>query len=215
MTTRVDQGRPWRGLSPAQRQQARRRRLLDAGLELFGTVGYAGTSLTGLCAEGGVSPRHFYDIHPGREQLLGELYLEIAADVGRQVQAAVAAAPLTVAGQIESGLAAVVAAVTDDPRRARVLLVEIVGVSPELDAMRRVAVRRFSAVLAEAHARLVVAGAVSPRAFGAVSIGLVGAVNELLTDWLLKDPRPPASSVLPPLTLILTAVFEFGQGVEV
>jgi AcrR family transcriptional regulator len=205
--TSLDTGRPWRGLSPIERREARRRRLLDAGLELFGTLGYAATSLTALCAEGGVSPRHFYEIHPGREQLLAELYGEIATDVGRRVRAAQASAPLTVEGQITDGLVAVVSALTADPRRARVLLVEIVGVSPTLDAIRRESIRRFAAVIAEAHQRLAVAGVVPQRAFGPLAIGLVGAINELLTDWLLKDPRPDVDTVLPPMTEILTAVF--------
>jgi AcrR family transcriptional regulator len=203
----VDQGRPWRGLSPVERRQARHHRLLDAGLELFGTLGYSATSLTALCAEGGVSPRHFYEIHPGREQLLAELYDEIARDLIRRVRAAQAVAPLTVPAQVEATLGAVVSGLTDDPRRARVLLLEIVGVSPAMDTIRLEAVRRFAAVLGDAHGRLVAVGVVPAREFEALAIGLVGAINELLTDWLLKDPRPAATSVLPALAPLLVAVF--------
>ncbi len=204
----VEQGRTWRGLSPVERREARRQRLLGAGLELFGTLGYAATSLTALCSTGGVSPRHFYEIHPGREELLAELYGGIAGDVGRRVRAAQATAPLTVEGQITGGLVAVVAALAEDPRRARVLLVEVVGVSPALDAIRREQIRRLAAIITEAHLRLVAAEVVPAREFGPLAIGLVGAINELLTDWLLKEPRPAVTTVLPPLTQILTAVFE-------
>ena len=204
----VEKGRPWRGLSPVERREARRRRLLEAALELFGTTGYAGTSLTALCSLAGVSPRHFYDIHPGREQLLAELYDEIAADIVGRLRRAQAAAPQNVQDQVHAGLEAVVSALADDPRRARVLLVEIVGVSGPLDALRRQWVRRFSEVICQSHTRLVTGAGLPPRDVAAVAVGLVGAINELLTDWLLTDPRPEASSVLPPLSLILTAVFE-------
>jgi AcrR family transcriptional regulator len=182
--------------------------LLDAGLHLFGTLGYSATSLTALCAEGGVSPRHFYDIHPGREQLLAELYDEIASEVGRAVRAAQLAAPLTVEAQISRGLEAAVSLLTHNPCRARVLVVEIVGVSPALDEVRREGIRRFAGVITESHTRLVLGGVIPPREFGALAIGLVGAIKELLTDWLLRDPRPDAGTLLPPLVQILTAVFE-------
>ena len=46
------QGRPWRGQSPQERRDSRRRRLLDAALDLFGTTGYPATSLTALWALG-------------------------------------------------------------------------------------------------------------------------------------------------------------------
>ena len=204
----VLEGRPWRGQSPLERREARRERLLAAALELFGTLGYAATSLTALCAEGGVSPRHFYEIHPGREQLLGELYDRIAGDVVRRVRAAQATAPLTVEGQTAQSLQAVVTAVADDPRRARVLLLEVVGVSAAQDLQRREAVQAFAAALSAGHDRLATAGAVRAREFGPLAMGLVGAISELLTDWLLKDPRPDVQTVLPPLQEILTAVYE-------
>lgn len=82
------QGRPWRGKSPQERRDARRRRLLDAALELFGTTGYAATSVTTLCARAGVSPRHFYELYAGREQLLADLYDEIVRETARRVQSA-------------------------------------------------------------------------------------------------------------------------------
>lgn len=201
-------GRPWRGLSPDQRREGRRRRLLDAGLALFGTEGYAATSLTALCAAAGVSPRHFYELHPGREQLLAELYTEIADELDLAVRRAHELAPLTVAGQVDSGLRAVTGHLAEDPRRARVALVEIVGVSPALDALRRAAVRRHAAALSGSHARLAAAGVVPDTDFDTVAVGLVGAIHELLADWLARTPRPEVDSVLPALSQLLGAVYQ-------
>jgi AcrR family transcriptional regulator len=202
-----DSGRPWRGLSPVERRDGRRRRLLDAGLDLFGTDGYAATSLTALCAAGSVSPRHFYELFPGREQLLSEVYDELVAETVRRVSDAQQAAPLTVEAQVRAGLAAAVGWLTEDPRRARIVLLEISGVSPALDAHRREVIRGFAAVIDGGRARLAAAGLVRDRPFGQVSVGLVGAINELLVEWLLADPRPAPETVLPPLVDILAAVF--------
>jgi AcrR family transcriptional regulator len=202
-----DSGRPWRGLSPVERRDARRQRLLDAGLDLFGTDGYAATSLTALCATGAVSPRHFYELFPGREQLLSEVYDALVTETVRRVREAQQAAPATVEAQVRAGLEAAVGWLTGDPRRARIVLLEISGVSPALDAHRREVIRGFAAVIEAGHSRLATAGQVRDRPFGQVSVGVVGAINELLVEWLLADPRPAPETVLPPLVDILTAVF--------
>jgi len=82
-----------------------------------------------------------------------------------------------------------------------------VGVSPVRDAHRRVVIGGFADVIVQGHLRLAAAGLARPRPFGQISVGLVGAINELLIDWLLKDPRPVAASVVPVLEEIITAVY--------
>ena len=205
----VEAGRPWRGMSPLERREARRRRLLAAGLELFGTVGYGGTSLTALCALGGVSPRHFYEIHPGREQLLEELYGEISAEQACAVAAAQARAPLTVHDQVRSGVSAAVGALTEDPRRARVVLLEIVGVGPGL---RRERTQQLARVLTTSHDRLVAAGVLAAREFQPLAVALVGALHELLVDWLLTAPRPEDADVRAAAEQVFTIFYEGRPG---
>ena len=78
--------RRYRGRLPDERRADRRRRLLDAGLELFGTVGYHGTSIERLCAQAGVTARHFYQEFSGREALLAALFGEIVSEVGQAVK---------------------------------------------------------------------------------------------------------------------------------
>lgn len=200
-------GRTWRGLSPAERREARRARLLEAALEQFGTAGWAGTSLTGLCAAGGVSPRHFYELWPGREELLTELYDGLVLDTVAAVHAAQSAAEQTVQGQVLSGVGAVLTSLGEDPRRARIVLLEVVGVSPGLRDHRRRVIDAFADVVTDGHARLVAAGEVRAQPFRPLALALVGAVNELLSAWLLADPRPPLQELVPPLAQVFEAVF--------
>jgi len=201
-------GRPWRGQSPQERREARRRRLLDAALELFGTTGYAATSLTALCARAGVSPRHFYELYPGREPLLADLCDEIVLETARLVDEAYAAAPLTADARICAGLSAAITHQTDDPRRARVLHLETVGVSPWLEQHRRRVIAAFADGTARQYRLLVDDGQVVDRPFGQVATALVGAFDELLVHWLLSEPRTPPQDLLPPAAEVFLAVFE-------
>lgn len=201
------EGRPWRGQSPQERREGRRRRLLDAALDLFGTTGYVATSLTALCAKANVSPRHFYELYPGREQLMADLYDEIVLETSARVRAAHEAAPLTAEARITAGLRAAIAYQTDDPRRARILQLEAIGVSPWLEQHRRGVIAQFAEATEEQYRLLVADGQLVDRPFGQVAISLIGAFDELLVHWLLTEPRTPPEDLLPVAVEVFLSVF--------
>ena len=53
--------RPYRGVSATDRRHQRRQRLIDAGLQLFGTRGIAAVGIVDVCAEAGLTKRYFYE----------------------------------------------------------------------------------------------------------------------------------------------------------
>src|SRR5580692_3427895 len=86
----VKGARVYRGQSNHERREDRRDRLVRAGLELFGTAGYAATSIEGICSSAGVTARHFYEHFVSREALLRAIYDEVVADAQRAVMRALA-----------------------------------------------------------------------------------------------------------------------------
>src|SRR3954462_16041887 len=78
--------RAYGGISADDRIAARRAKLLDAGLELFGTHGFGATGVKDVCREAGVTDRYFYEsFNDGRalflavfDRLTDELFLEVA-----------------------------------------------------------------------------------------------------------------------------------------
>src|SRR5271156_3538019 len=53
--------RPSWGVSPPDRRHQRRQRLIDAGLQLFGTRGIPAVGIVDVCAEAGLTKRYFYE----------------------------------------------------------------------------------------------------------------------------------------------------------
>ena len=129
--------RVYGGKTAAQRQGERREKLLDAGLELFGTRGYAATTIEMLCAEARLNPRYFYEQFESREQLLRAVYDRHVEDVFKSVVEAVVTAPLDPRLRLETASRAFVAQSLADPRATRINYFEMIGVSRELDARRR------------------------------------------------------------------------------
>jgi AcrR family transcriptional regulator len=128
--------RPWRGIDAAARTAERRRRLVDAGLECFARSGYAETTVFAICREAGLTQRYFYESFGNREALLIAVIEALADELRRCVFAVLghSGGPLEMA---RLAIGAAVHALVEDPRRAQVLLVESVGVSPNVEHVRR------------------------------------------------------------------------------
>jgi AcrR family transcriptional regulator len=163
---------------PAEDRRAERRELLlDAALELLGTVGWSGTTVRGVCAAARLNPRYFYESFDDLDALVVAVYDRLVAELQRGVEAAVAAAPHDdPAAQVRAAVAHTVGFVDDDRRRARVLYVEALG----SEALNR---RRMETGLAVA--AFVEGAAPSNHRIVKISAAvLVGGFSELLVAWL-------------------------------
>jgi AcrR family transcriptional regulator len=113
--------RPYGGVSALDRVAARRRRLLAAGLELFGTRGIASVGVGDICAEAGLTKRYFYESFASIDALAEAVFEEVRTGIIGRV------APAIVAGGADDARPAIdcyVHAVTDDPRVLRLLAFE-------------------------------------------------------------------------------------------
>ncbi|MGV9616522.1 TetR/AcrR family transcriptional regulator [Nocardia xishanensis] len=183
-------GRNYAGLSKEQRVAQRRTRLIDAALELFGTQGYAATSIERLCTEANVSTRSFYEDMGSREALLIAL-------VDRITKRAVARASETLAHnandplaqRVAEGFRAYLEVTCADQRSARVCYVEVVGVSPVVEEWRRKQRRLLSALLIAEAERAVERGETKRRRFDLFALAVLGTVNSLAQE-LVQSTQP-------------------------
>jgi AcrR family transcriptional regulator len=155
------------------RVAARRARFIEAGIELFGTQGFRGATVRGICAAAGLTDRYFYESFPTLEALLAAVYTTLKDRFAARLtdESLHPEAWQGDAVAIERQVTAAYELWFDtvrDPRFARILLVEILGVSPEMDA------------LYEASARAMAALTIAPLAFTQPSLKLTKARRELL-----------------------------------
>jgi AcrR family transcriptional regulator len=197
--------RSYGGMTAAERHALRRRRLVDAALELFGTAGYAATSIETVCATAGVSTRNFYDHFNNRESLLIAVYDQITEDAQKAILEAVLVAGLTLEQQARSAIEAFAHAMLDDERRARINFIEVLGASPRVEARRREVIRNFAHMLetfAEEHMRQ---GTIPSRDAWTGSLALIGGVQEVLRDWVTGTERPPLAPIIDDLVTLFVA----------
>ncbi len=118
------ESRRWRGVEPADRTAARRRQLLDAGLQLMGTIGAAGMSMRAVCREAGLTERYFYESFANLDALQLAVLDEVVLGARDHLLAALSTAP----PEPDRIFAHVVTRFTDymdeDPRRGQIMFME-------------------------------------------------------------------------------------------
>jgi AcrR family transcriptional regulator len=188
--------RRYSGRSVEEWKAARRERLLEAALELFGTDGYPATSVERLCALAKVSTRHFYHEFQNKEAVLLAVHaqvIELALRSTGEALAATAEAP--VRERIVAAVDGYLRTIMTDLRRARISFVEVVGASPAVEE-QRIAFRELliSSVVGVGEAA-VERGELARKDFRFVGLCFIGAVNTVVYDWMLTEPRPPEQQV--------------------
>src|SRR3954449_11715155 len=147
-TTRV-----YGGVSADERIAGRRAKLLEAGLELFGTRGYAKTGVKDICRQAGLTDRYFYEsFHDGAELFLA-VFDRLTDQLFALVVEAVATSGEDAERQLRDAIGAFVGALAADSRKSRVLFLEAGAAGADAAAHMRTTLRRFGELVA-ATARL-------------------------------------------------------------
>lgn len=203
-------GRRYAGRSPGQRRAERRRRLLDAALELYGTAGYRATPVAQVCKAARVAPVKFYEEFAGSEELIIALSSDIWDPLRKDLLDAMAAAAPSIEEMSRAGVRAYCHGLLDDPRRARVLCIEFPTASPIAERVRREQIVQFSSLSFAAFQALTGARQEQPlgrRQLAMLANALVGAIDEAIRYWLFEpEPRQPIDDVVETLITVYVAV---------
>lgn len=198
--------RTYAGRSALERRAERRDRLLEAAVDLFGTDGYAATSIERLCTRAGVSTRNFYQEFAGREALLMALHEQVtqrAFVAAAEVLADADDEPLRT--RIRLAMRAWLRTTSADPRWTRIAYVELVGVSATVEQHRLAWRARLAAWLEAEARRAIERGEATDRDYHYVAIGFIGAVNETLYDWETHGRPVPLDTICDELSRIIVA----------
>jgi AcrR family transcriptional regulator len=196
--------RRYRGLTAAERRAQRRELLLEAGLELFGTQGYTNTSVRAISAAASLNSRYFYESFADREALLRAVYEQIVQELARAAREATAGAN-TIEQIARAGIGTTWAILTGDRRKARVLAIEVVGVSDRMERLRRDYRHAFADILV-ANSFSVAPPGVKLRFDPVLNArAMTGAAMEVLVDWINGDVEAEIDEIVEQLTQLFTA----------
>ena len=201
--------RPYGGLAMEERVAARRARFVEAGVELFGTQGFRGATVRGICAAAGLTDRYFYESFASLESLLAAVYGSLTerfakrlteesfASEGWRGDAAAVERQVTAAYELWFDT-------VRDARVARILLVEILGVSPEMDALYEASARAMAALTIMPLAGTLPNLKLSKARRELLGRALVGAALQVAKMWMTGGYKLPRRDVVRTCVLVAT-----------
>ncbi|MEV7806384.1 TetR/AcrR family transcriptional regulator [Microbispora sp. NPDC088329] len=180
-------------MSAAERLADRRERLVTAAYTLFAQPGFHATTIERLCATARISNRAFYECFSSREDLMRAVYERCIEETLTAVAEAIDRAGPTLDDRIVAGIGEYVRFVTKDVRRARVMHLEVRRAGNVLSGARQQAVAGFTKIIESS-----VQDVSRPPSIDIhlLALGLIGAITELLIEWVLADPAPPTEQLI-------------------
>jgi AcrR family transcriptional regulator len=116
--------RKYGGVPAEERRAQRRAALVDAAREVIGTQGFAALTIAGLCKNTGLNDRYFAENFDSREAIFSALIDQMVSELAVAMTAAVDTAERNLRSLGHAAIGALIEYLTDDPRNARVALIE-------------------------------------------------------------------------------------------
>jgi AcrR family transcriptional regulator len=160
-------------------------KMLFAALELFIAKGFKETSILDIVEVAHVSKTTFYQRFGNKEELLAHLCKQLADEILQEVESAVQS-ETKITEKAYAGIRRYIELCMTRVHVAQLLLVESVGVTQEVETIRRDALRRFANLFYETvHREL--PDLISEEELRIFSHAMIGAINEVVVQYLFES----------------------------
>jgi len=186
-------------------EAATRDRILTAAVEVFARKGYHGAGVEDIVQASKTSKGAFYHYFPSKQGIFLTLMDDLAGLVEQGVEAAIASEQGAMA-KVEAALRVVVETAAEQRDLARILLVEAVGLGPEFEEKRLAIHSRFARVIQRHLDRAVKEGSIPAQDTALVSQAWIGALNEIISQWLVSGRSQLPAQLSELRTLLLRSI---------
>ena len=170
-----------------ERKEARRRKLLSGAIRIFGRKGYHATTVPMIVRAANSSVGSFYFYFRNKEDVFAAALEALGEQISLALNEAIGAAGPDVLAQMRAAVKALVRFLAENPKEARILIVESSGLGTHLEAVRRQVIERHTRGVEGALRAL--ANRLPPLDAAVVASCWVGAVHEAVYRWLGRAPE--------------------------
>lgn len=189
-------GRRYGGVDPQERQRQRLARLIEAGLVVFGDQGYHHATVRDVCGQAQLTSRYFYESFDSMEALFRAVYMAVNRELMQATILALAQCQPEPDKLAEAALRTFLTFVRDDPRRARVALIDAPTVGEGMAAVTDQATQDFAHLITGFMQQLFPHLAAQGLDHQILASGLVGASTRIATQWVTDRCKTPLEEVL-------------------
>jgi TetR/AcrR family transcriptional regulator, fatty acid metabolism regulator protein len=180
---------------------ATRDRILDAALDVFARKGYHRAIVDDIVRASGTSKGAVYHHFTTKEAVFLALVDEFAGRLAAEVAASIADRSGALA-KVDGALTAALTTFASNEQLARLILLEAVSLGPTYQAKRLEVADRFAALIRGYLDEAVADGSVAAIDTRVATLAWLGAVNEIVVQWLHGSITDLAATI-PALTGLL------------
>jgi AcrR family transcriptional regulator len=184
------------------RSQSRRRKVLDAALEVFARDGYGDAAMDDIAKASSTSKGGLYFHFPSKQSIFLSLLDEATDLLIDRVEQAMAAERDPIA-KGDAALREVLHTFGGHRTLARLLLVEALGAGKEFNAKLAGLHDAFAGIIKRWLDEAVALGALPPLDTELASVAWFGAVNQVVTRWVLTGRPAKLEDAYPTLRSLL------------
>jgi len=199
--------RQFKGLSLTERKQARREKLIEAGIEAYGTHGFFAVTVKDICNEAKLTERYFYESFKKSDELFQTIFLTLIDQLQHNVMQAIMQASSDPRKMIEAGLTALLTTLRDNPRMARIIYIDAMLVQ-ELHNQATIheTMLRFDRMI-QAFVMLMMPHIDrSEREISFVATGLNGYVTQIAIRWVVSGFKQSLEDVLSSCSIVFLSL---------
>jgi AcrR family transcriptional regulator len=204
-------GRRYAGVDPEERQRQRKARLVAAALAVFGEQGYHPSTVRDVCKAAQLTSRYFYESFDSMEALFRSVYSTISRELMQATIIALAQCPPDPEKLSEAALRTFLEFIQEDPRRARVALIDALNVGEGMNSLANKASQDYAQLVStfvhQFFPNMDELG-LNPAI---IADGLVGASNRIATQWVAEKCKTPLNDVLHNNVAIFKACIELAR----
>ena len=201
--------RQFKGLSLSERKQMRREKLIEAGIETYGTHGFFAVTVKDICNEAKLTERYFYESFKKSEQLFQTIFLKLIDELQHNVMQAIMQASSDPHKMIDAGLRALLTTLKDNPRMARIIYIDAMLVQ-ELHNQATIheTMTRFDRMIQAFVMLMMPQINRSEREISLVATGLNGYVTQIAIRWVVSGFKQSFEEVLSSSRIVFISLLE-------
>ncbi len=193
--TRQHSGK-YAGKAASTRQAERRKKIMAAGIKLFGRQGISATSIDAVCAEAGLTKRYFYESFDSSEELVIESYRAVTREYLNSIMEATRPHLNDSRQLVRAGLQQVFYFVKEHPDKARLIMIEAMSVRSQLGQMYGRSYGEFVDLLVTFTKPFLPDAGPGDQILAVMARGAVGAIIHLCQGWIATDFKQPVEELV-------------------
>lgn len=198
-----EENRPRDAREPNERgPEATRRRILEAAIEVFAEKGYHETAVDDIVRASDTSKGAVYFHFPNKQGIFLVLVDELTKILAQRVERSIAREHGAVA-KVEAALGTVIDTFTRYRTLSRILFIETAGAGRVADQKLLEIHARFAEIIRKHLDEAVAEGAIPPVNTEMAAYAWFGAMNEVITRWLLTGQPEALADTVPDLAAML------------